>query len=72
MVGVKRNRDDVERTVLDTHLVQVKTFFRNKTLIKALSVPPKTFSQYKMNHTKCHHVARKARRGWDLWRHGRP
>ena len=23
----KRNRDDVEGTVLDTHLVQVKTFF---------------------------------------------
>ena len=71
--SVKRNRDDVvEGTVLDTHLVQVKTFFRNKTPIKALSVPSKTFSRYKMNHTKCHHVARKARRGWGLWRHGRP
>ena len=50
MVGVKRNRDDVEGTGLDTHLVQVKTFFRNKTPQQELSVPSKTFSRYKMDY----------------------
>ena len=35
MVEVKRNRDDVEGTVLDTHLVQVKTFFSEQNAHKS-------------------------------------
>ena len=44
-------RDDVDGTVQDTHLVQFKTFFRNKMPQHAPSVLSKTFSRYKMDYT---------------------
>lgn len=59
-----------------TCFVREKRFRRYQECLQRHLVPPKTFIRYQIDilkeSKKINHVAGKARRGWSLWRHGRP
>ena len=59
-----------------TCFVRGKRFRRDQECSRRHFVPLKTFIRYQMiiqkESQKINHVTAKARRGWSLWRHGRP
>ena len=75
-VSLTRNPEKGLVDVSVSYFVPRKRFERHKLALKICFVQGKRFSRYQMNihkeSQKINHVAGKARRGWSLWRHGRP
>ena len=73
---VPRKRFKRYGRALKTCFVRGKRFRRYQECMQSHLVPLKTFIRYQMDILKelqkINHVAGKARRGWSLWRHGRP
>ena len=73
---VPRKRFKRYERALKTCFVRGKRFRRDEERLQRHLVPLKTFIRYQMDilkeSQKINYVAGKARRGWSLWRHGRP